>query len=355
LKNILFIIPYPPGSAPSQRFRFEQYFEILKKNQYNFDLAPFWSEKGWKILYRPERTVQKSIAFLGGVLRRFTLLGKINSYDFVFIHREAVPLGPPIIEFILTKLFRKKIIYDFDDAVWLPNTSDQNSIAGRLKFHHKVRYICTWSYKVSCGNEFLADFAKTYNDKVLINPTTIDTAYHKPKKSDNQKKTVTIGWTGSHSTTKYLNRVTSVLKKLKENYPVNIIVISDQPPAWDFHDFEFVKWNAEEETDQLNRIDIGIMPLDNTAWELGKCGFKALQYIATGIPAVVSDVGVNSQIIDHGINGFLCENQEDWEKHLAVLTESAKKRKEFGEQGRKKVIESYSVISNEALFLSLFE
>ncbi|MCK5367150.1 MAG: glycosyltransferase [Cyclobacteriaceae bacterium] len=355
MKKVLFIVPYPIGLAPSQRFRFEQYFEILKENHFQFDMEPFWSEKGWSLLYQQNQMAGKVMALLRGYFKRFVLLFRIRGYEMVFIHREALPLGPPIIEYVISYIFKKRIIYDFDDAIWLPNTSEQNSLAGLLKYHRKVKHICKWSWKVSCGNDFLADYARKFNDRVYINPTTIDTLYHKPKTKTSSNQQIVIGWTGTHSTTKYLMPLVSILKELGNKYSIKIMIISNQKPDWDVDDYNFIVWNKEKEIEQLDKIDIGIMPLDDSVWEKGKCGFKALQYMALGIPAVVSKVGINNNIIDHGINGFLCRNTEDWLRYLSDLISSESLRKSIGEQGRKKVIEFYSVQSNADLFLSLFE
>lgn len=355
LKQILFIVPYPPGSAPSQRFRFEQYFNILKEHDYKIVVASFWSEKGWAALYKKGQTTVKLLAFLQGFIKRVILLFKINSYQFIFLHREAFPLGPPVFEFLISKAWKKKIIYDFDDAIWLPNASDQNRFVSHLKYHQKVKFICKWSWKVSCGNDFLANYAKQYNKQVFLNPTTIDTSYHKSTKNRPGQHEITIGWTGSHSTTKYLRPLAPVLQELKAKFHLNIMIISDLAPDWEFNDYEFVIWDKAHEIEQLNRIDIGIMPLEDSLWEQGKCGFKALQYMALEKPAVVSDVGVNNIIIDHGENGYLCTTTADWIEHLTELIISDSKRTIIGSNGRKKVQHHYSVESNTDLFLSLFE
>lgn len=299
--------------------------------------------------------MRKAMALLHGFLKRFALLFRIHGYHLVFIHREALPLGPPIIEYIISNILKKKIIYDFDDAIWIQNTSENNSIAGKLKYHQKVKLICKWSWKVSCGNDFLADFAKKFNARIYINPTTIDISYHKPKTINTSNQQITIGWTGSHSTIKYLKPLESILKELDNRYSIKIMIISNQKPDWDFVNYDFIKWNKEKEIEQLDNIDIGIMPLDDSVWEKGKCGFKALQYMAMKKPAIVSNVGVNENIINHGLNGFLCNNPEDWLSYLTDLISSESLRKSMGEEGRKKVIESYSVQSNTDLFLSLFE
>ncbi len=354
MKKVLFIVPYPTGEAPSQRFRFEQYFEILKNNHFQYIIKPFWSVRAWQVLYRPGYYFAKTGYFFIGVIKRFILLFSMRKYQFIFIHREAMPLGPPVIELLTGKILKKKIIYDFDDAIWLPNTSKQNRFVSWLKWHGKVNTICRLSWKVSCGNDVLADYAGKFNENVVVNPTTIDTDYHKPL-TDSKNNPPVIGWTGTHSTAKYLALLTPALKELKKNHEFSIKIICDQPPAWDYEDFEFVSWQKEKEIEQLNSIDIGIMPLENTEWEKGKCGFKALQYMALEKPAVVSDVGVNREITDHGKTGFLCSSIEDWVDHLSALLKSETLRKELGKNGREKVIQNYSVDSNASLFLSLFE
>ena len=355
MKSILFITPYPKDVAPSQRFRFEQYLELLEQNDYKIEERSFWSEKGWTLLYEKGNLFAKIAAFISGVFRRVALLFSIHGFQYVFIHREALPVGPPLIEFIIAKILKKKIIYDFDDAIWLSNTSLQNSLAKGLKFHGKVRHICRWAWKVSCGNLFLADFARQYNPNVCIMPTTIDTSYHLPAKKNTKNTQISIGWTGTHSTTKYLSTMVPLFQKLQEKFSINIIIISNQKPDWDFEAYEFIKWQKEKEIEQLNKIDIGIMPLEDTSWEKGKCGFKALQYMALGIPAVVSNVGVNKAIINHGVDGYLCDSLSEWEQHLSELISDVSLRKSIGDQGRQKVIEFYSVSANETRFLLLFE
>ena len=140
-KKIYFLVPYPHGSAPSQRFRFEQYYDILHQYGFEFYISSFLDLAAWDILYSPGHYLLKSLKILNGFLRRIKDLFKIPGYDLVFIHREAAPIGPPILEWIIAKILGKKIIYDFDDAIWLSNTSTHNKIAAGLKWHGKVGQI----------------------------------------------------------------------------------------------------------------------------------------------------------------------------------------------------------------------
>jgi glycosyltransferase involved in cell wall biosynthesis len=352
VKKVLFIAPYPRGVAPSQRFRFEQYLTLLSGRGIRTRFAAFWSLNAWELLYTRGKILKKVGFFLTAFLKRLTLVLSVSQYDFIFIHREALPIGPPVLEFFIAKILRKRIIYDFDDAIWLPNTSKQNRIIKLLKYHGKVKQICRWSWKVSCGNDFLAQYSRQYNQNTVLNPTTIDMQYHLPSRQKNSK--VTVGWTGTHSTSKYLNTMSSAFTTLRQRHDFDLLIISNKAPDWTVEDYRFVKWSKETEIATLNTIDIGIMPLEDSDWERGKCGLKLLQYMALEIPAVASDIGVNNQIVDHGKNGYLCRNEADWINNLAKLIESQALRKQLGKQGRKKVEDHYSLKANTRRFLSLF-
>jgi glycosyltransferase involved in cell wall biosynthesis len=248
------------------------------------------------------------------------------------------------------------MIYDFDDAIWLTDKKHESWIERALRWRSKVASICKWSYKVSAGNAYLAEYAKRFNENVVINPTTIDTenvhkAIEKPRSTDR----IVIGWTGSHSTLKYLKGIEDVLATIERNFPSVIFsVIADKTPDLNLKRLEFKPWSLETEVTDLAQFDIGIMPLPDDEWAKGKCGFKALQYMAVEIPTVASPVGVNTSIIDPGINGFLAANSEEWEKLLVLLIENESLRKQLGREGRLVVEQRYSVISNKKNFLSLF-
>lgn len=352
--KILFIVPYPTGKAPSQRFRFEQYYDVLRSKGYDITISPFLSQKTWEILYLPGRFLRKAAAIISGLFKRFFQLFTLGSYDYIFIHREATPIGPAFFEFFASKLFKKKIIYDFDDAIWIPNYSEANSLFSFLKGYANVKHICKWAYRVSCGNDYLCKYAKQYNPEVQYNPTTIDTGnYHNQVKNQNTERFV-IGWTGSHSTIRYLNEILPVLRGLEQEYDFDFMVISDLKPEFELKSLVYRKWNKITEIEDLLRFNVGIMPLKDDKWAQGKCGFKALQYMSLGIPALVSPVGVNTSIVDDGINGFICETPGDWKRALKTLLNDRAELQRLSENTRKKIVDAYSVSSNTPNFLSLF-
>ncbi len=426
--RVLFVCPYPPKKAPSQRFRFEQYLDGL---DFGYRQEGFWRDDEWPAIYRGGSILYKVLSTMRGFLRRFFLLFRVGGYDIVFIHREATPIGPPWFEWCVAKVWRKPIIYDFDDAIWLPNSSDANAkIVGSLKSHGKVGRICGWARTVVVGNGYLEAYASRFCDSTEIVPTTIDlgamskslskskptfakasadesstyakatadkseneceSSYAKAsvdeKERDNSSfegqsrshstltnpstgrivqgptnRLPTIGWTGTHSTLKQLEPLFSTLEAVYEKIPFRFLLIADQAldvmPSF----VEFRPWRKETEIADLMEIDIGVMPLFDTEWEKGKCGFKALQYMALGIPTVVSGVGVNVEIVEDGVSGLICEAMESnestyagWKERLEELLVDGDLRRALGEAGEVVVRERYSVEANRNVFYRLFE
>lgn len=353
--RILFITPYPTGEAPSQRFRFEQYFKSLTENGHSYKTSSFLSLKAWGIVYKTGHLPDKILALINGYWRRILDVISLRHFDAVFIHREATPFGPPWFEWLVTKIFKKYMVYDFDDAIWIPNASETNKYLTMLfKRFANVADVCRWSTVVSVGNAYLAEYAGQYNKNVVINPTTIDTDEHHNMMKEHGKHKFTIGWTGSHSTVQYLDEIYPVLKKLEEEHEFEFHVICDVPPKFTLKSLKFVKWSKKAEIDDLMNFNLGIMPLPADIWAKGKCGFKALQYMSLGVPALVSNVGVNAEIVDHGVNGFICNTPEEWYSSLKKLMTDSSCLQMLSSRTREKIITHYSVRSNKQNFLNLF-
>ncbi|MEK9985497.1 MAG: glycosyltransferase, partial [Opitutae bacterium] len=338
--------PYPWNEAPSQRFRFELLSKNTEENGLIFSFASFYSIKGWKKLYQTTHPVVKLWLLILGFGRRKLHLLKALNYDTILVHRELAPIGPPVFEWILAKIFQKKIIYDFDDAIWMNDGHDSN-FSWWLKSRWKIKSICSWSWKVSAGNDFLAEFAKNYCKQVEVMPTVVDTQIHKPAEINSnqitQSKPLTIGWTGSHSTLFYLEEVLHVIKELQEIYDFMFLVIANKDPQLPLKNYKFIKWSKETEVQDLHQMDIGIMPLEDTPWAKGKCGFKLIQYGAIGIPSLGSTIGVNTTIIDDGETGFLVTDYISWKDKVELLLNDSKLRKKMGEAARAKIVSEYSV------------
>ena len=360
--KILFLVPYPINEAPSQRFRFEQYLPILLEEGHSFTLESFLTSNNLHSFYQPGKIIIKIIGLVRGFYGRFKILFRATRYDFIFIHREAAPFGPPVIEWVIAKILKMKIIYDFDDAIWLTDRKNESFLMQTIKWRNKVASICKWSYKISCGNEYLCNYAKKFNNNVFHNPTTIDTLnLHNPalyeqiiaSKNNNH---LIIGWTGSHSTIKYLHEIEPVLLNLENKFSqLEFWVVADKIPQLKLKRLRFKSWSKETEIIDLAQFDIGIMPLPDDEWAKGKCGFKILQYMALQLPSIASPVGVNAEIIQSGTNGYLCYSLKDWENQLIELIQNKTLRNAIGLEARKSVVEKYSIASNTNNFKELIK
>jgi glycosyltransferase involved in cell wall biosynthesis len=354
--KVFFLVPYPLRNAPSQRFRVELFLPELSKAGIKYKLQSFIDEKTWRILYKKGYFFLKSWGILKGFIKRFVFaFFAAPFYNYIFIHREASPVGPPIFEWWLAKILRKKIIYDFDDAIWMTNTVTPNPFVDWIRACWKIKYICKWSYKVVGGNDYLCSYAKNYNENVLLIPTCIDTCkkFNRIKEHSNGK-VLTIGWTGSHTTMNYLTMIWPIIQKLEKKYQFDFLVISNKKPDFPLKSLQFFSWKEDTEVTDLLKIDIGIMPVFRDAFSQGKCGFKIIQYMALGIPALASPVGVNEKIIENNVNGFLCDKDEEWYQKLSMLLDSSHLRNQLGLMGRKKIEENFSLKANSGKFLSLF-
>jgi glycosyltransferase involved in cell wall biosynthesis len=352
--KILFITPYPHAAAPSQRFRFEQYYRYLREQGMEYETRSFWSENAWKILYSKGLFLPKVLRLVHGWLKRLGLFFSLRKYDFVFVHRELDPLGLPLFPWLYAKVARKKIIYDFDDAIWIPNASESNRAFMRFKNWNNTRYMCKLAYRVSAGNHFLCAYAEEVNRHVVYNPTTIDTENLHNRIKNQNTADFTVGWTGTHSTIRYLEDILPALCEAREKTPFTLEVICDKEPDFHVPFMRFIPWNKATEIEDLLRFNIGLMPLTEDKWSNGKCGFKALQYMALGIPALVSPVGVNTRIVDEGINGFICRTHEDWVNDITLPAQDRALLQRLSGATREKIVRDFSVRANRANFVGLF-
>lgn len=351
---IHFWVPYPKGVAPSQRFRVELFLPFLEQEGFRYQLLSFLDKQTADSFYLPGKKYLKIFGIVKGFLRRIVHLFKSISADFIFIHRETSPIGPPVFEWVLSKIFRKKIIYQYDDAIWIPGGEKISFFKKWLKATWKIKYIIKWSYKVVGGNEFLCNYARQYNNNVILIPTVVDTeSGHHKLRDQSADGRVVVGWTGSHTTLHNLEEIEKLLSELKKELDFDILIISNKPPDWNF-DFIFKKWEEKTEKEDLLKMHIGVMPLKKGSWFEGKCGFKLIQYHACGIPAVASPIGVNPLITLHEKTGFIANNDEEWKNYLKQLIKDNHLRELMGKEGRAHIENNYSLNNHLLVFLSLF-
>ena len=215
-KKILFLVAHRPGRSPGQRFRFEQYLDYLKANGFSYHISYLISQADDAAFYAPGKYLEKARIVLKSIKQRFIDLKNASAYDLVFIYREAHMLWSTWFERRLRRMGAKMIL-DFDDSIWLNDTSDGNRQLAWLKRPTKTGDILSLSSMALVGNEFLARYAKRFSNNVHIVPTTINTAYYIPN-SKPPAQSVCIGWTGSSTTLKHLQQALPVLKAIREKY-----------------------------------------------------------------------------------------------------------------------------------------
>ena len=286
--------------------------------------------------------------------RRWRPRGQLADYDIVFVQREALQLGTAFFERAVSRS-RARLVFDFDDAIWLQNVSDANRRLAWLKNPDKTAELISMADLVMAGNPHLADYASDFSERSrwCRRPST-RSAYVRESRSPSGEA-ICIGWSGSMTTIQHFDLMIPVLRRLGERYgnSVRFKVIGDGRYRHDELGIRGQDWNAETEVSDLSDIDIGVMPLPDDEWARGKCGLKGLQYMALGIPTVMSPVGVNTEIIDDGVNGLLAGDEDEWLTKLTSLIESDDLRSDLGRAGRETVEQRYSVRSQRERYLSL--
>jgi glycosyltransferase involved in cell wall biosynthesis len=339
--KVLALLPYPLDTAPGQRYRIEQWAPYLRDHGIELVFAPFASPGLAARLYRPGGYAAKAVGMLTALARRARDAWSAHGYDAVFVPREASLVGPAWAE-RLARARRPALIYDFDDAVWLPYVSPSNRYLSYLKFPWKTRAICRMAGAVLAGNAHLADYARRYNRNVHVIPSTVSLRRYRSRPDRVCNGLPVIGWTGSHSSSQYLSLVHGALVRLRRRRPFRFVVIGVSGLAVPGLDVECREWSARTEVEDLWELDVGIMPLSDDRWARGKCGMKAIQYMGVGIPPVASPVGVNREIIQHGENGLLATTEDEWVEALDHLLTDSDLRRRLGRAARRTVEDTYS-------------
>lgn len=353
----LVLCPAPEGRSPGQRFRFEQYFGVLRAAGIDVEVAPFLDARTSSILYAHGSNYNKMAGVLVGFIHRLKLARRFREYDRIFIFREAAPLGPPIIEWLAFRS-RKPVVYDFDDAIFIRNVSEANRIIGWLKFPSKVCYVTRRSELVMVCNGYLRDWAAGLNENAVIVPTTVDLDYHRSSRDRSQVDGLpVVGWTGSHTTAPYLDLIRPALRELERRREFEFRVICDKDPGFpELKNYRFVPWRLETEIADLDMLDIGVMPVPDGPWERGKVGFKAIQYGAMEIPTVVSATGSGAEVVNHGQTGLVVENSTDaWTHALDRLLADRGNAVRMGREARLRVATKYSTAAQASAYIKVFK
>ena len=352
--KLLALSPVPAEGAGC-RFRVMQYVPALEQAGFSVTVAPFFDAAFFELVYKPGHYAEKFGAFLRQSAERLKLLMSRDRYDAFFIYREAYPFGPALFEALLSHAPGRPLVYDFDDAIFMNNSSEANQFASVLKYPQKVAAIIRRSALVLAGNEYLANYARAYNANVTVLPTCVDTNVFVPRPTPKPAgDPLVVGWIGTPTTAAYLKSLAPSISRLAARHPFEMRVSGSGAPL----EFEGVKtrnekWSLAKEVELFNTCDIGVYPLKDNEWEKGKCGFKAIQFMACGVPVVAAAVGVNRDIIQDGVNGFLASTEQEWDDKVGRLLGDAELRRRVGAAGRRTIEERYSLAVNAPALASM--
>jgi len=350
--KILFISPVPIKGAGC-RFRIAQFLPYLKNRGIKGSISPFYSNRFFDIAYRHGFYLEKIFHFFISILRRVYDLFRSLRYDIIFIYREACPIGPPIFEWILSRY--KPIIYDFDDAIYLNDTSEANRFLRFFKYPGKISKIVKLADHVIVCNDFLRRFAIKFNSSVSIIPTSVDTdTFIDIKKTKKYAKPI-IGWIGTHSTARYLPMLEGVFKRLAKDHEFTLKIIGAGKDV-EIEGINVINqpWELEKEVSDYQSLDIGVYPLEGNEWDLGKTGFKTVVYMSVGAVPVTARVGSNKEIVEDGVNGFLANTNEEWFIKLSSLIKNPDIRYGIAKAARSTAVRFYSVKANVSKYIDIF-
>jgi glycosyltransferase involved in cell wall biosynthesis len=339
--RVLALVPYSLDTAPGQRYRIEQWAPYLREEGIDIHFEPFAGAALSKSLYRPGHYAPKAWHMTLAWLNRVRAALQAGAFDVVYLYREAALIGPAWLE-RLARRRNPRFVYDFDDAIWLPYVSPRNRYLSYLKAPGKTGSICRMAAAVTVGNEMLADFARSYNPAVTVVPSTVSLRQYRPRPHSPAGVTAVVGWTGSHSSAQYLRLVEGALQALARRRRFRFLAIGIDDYRLEGVDVECRAWRAESEVEDLRPMDVGIMPLFDDPWARGKCAMKAIQYMGVGLPAVVSPVGANRDVVQDGVSGFHAATEEDWVRALDRLLDDGDLRSRMGAEGRRRVEDGYS-------------
>ena len=345
----LLILPrYAPLGA-SSRLRMYQYLPALRAAGFEVEVSPLFGDAYVRALYAGQRDWGD---MLRGYVRRLASQWTSASFDAVWVEKELLPWFPSFAERLRG---RAVVVADYDDAVFHRYDRHPSALVRGL-LGRRIDAVMQRADVVTAGNGYLAERARAAGcPRVEHLPTVVDLERYVPRTRGERHSPLVIGWIGSPATAHYLRPLAPAIEQLRERTALRAIALGARPDQVAGTPFEAVEWSEAAEAGQVGTFDIGIMPLPDEPWERGKCGYKLIQYMASGLPVVASPVGVNSEIVKPGLNGALADTPEEWLAALGQLADDPALRARLGAEGRKRVEDWYSLQAQAPRLISILQ
>ncbi len=324
----------------SSRLRTMQYLPALAAAGMEVTVASFFDDAYLQQLYAGKRDPGRMPRYYLG---RFAQCRAARDADVIWVEKEALPWLPWALERLALPR-GVAIVSDYDDAVFHRYDQHRNPVV-RALLGRKIDDVMAHSALVTAGNAYLADRALAAGaPRVEIVPTVVDAEAYQPRAAAHADGKVRIGWIGTPQTWgKYGAPHAGFFQDLAGRHNAMFRLVGARLEPATAGAFEYLPWTEASEIASIQGMDIGIMPLTDDPWEYGKCGYKLIQYMACGLPVVASPVGVNTEIVTHGVNGFLASTDAEWREALWALVANPDLRRRMGAAGRQRVVETYSI------------
>ncbi len=353
-KKILVICPFPQGVAAGQRLKYEQYFDHWRENGFEITVSSFMDMPMWKIVYAQGNYSSKIVGTLRGYAKRMVDIFRLTRFDVVYVFMWVTPVGTSFFERVF-RLLSKQLIFDIEDNVLMEKGNEFNPLVKFLKGRGKTTYLIKKADQVITSSPFLNDYCLGLNEKKACTyiSSSVDTDRFLPVNVYSNDRKVTLGWTGTFSSKVYLDLLRDVFFELEKRCDFTLRVIGNFHYEMPGINLEVIQWSSVNEVKDLQGIDIGLYPLPQDDWVLGKSGLKAIQYMAFGLPTVATSVGTTPRIIQNHKNGLLVKTEEEWVYALEELIKNSDLRRKLGEAARLTVEENYSKHVIKSTYLSV--
>jgi glycosyltransferase involved in cell wall biosynthesis len=346
--NVMALASYPIEAAGT-RYRLAQFVQPLQARGINMTVHPFLNGRLFEDLYSRKSFARTAAGLFKSSLLRLRDVFSARNADVILIQREAMMVGPPLVEWLMTRAMKRPMVLDLDDATYVSYTSPTyGGVSKTLKWFSKTDDLIRWAHTVICGNSSIAEYVSHKGAQARIIPTVVDTDVFRPAERKAQGPAVVLGWIGTHSTFPYLQTVFPVLEDLAQRHKIRLKVVGAGTDDVTIPgvEVENLRWNLEREVADFQSIDIGLYPIDEAlyaGWASGKSGFKAIQYMSVGVPYVATPVGGSCEIGEAGVTHLFAQTLEEWYQSLEELIVKPDRRRAMGAAGRAHVTTHYAL------------
>jgi len=346
--KVLGLATYPVEAAAT-RFRLIQFIEPLAEQGIELSVYPFLDSRLHGSLYNRSQWPRTVAGLALASVRRVRELWRARKADVLFVQREAMMFGPPVMEWLVINLHHCPMVLDLDDATYVAYKSPTyGRLGSMLKWFSKTDDLIRWSRVVTCGNCEIAAYVQSKGRPTVVIPTVVDTNEFRPLAERPRAEVPVIGWVGTHSTFAYVKSIFPVLERLAREYRFRLRLVGagEDKISIPGVEIENLPWKLDREIADFQSLDIGVYPIIEDSWSVGKSCFKAVQYMAVGVPFVVSPVGACQDIAETDETHFVARTEDDWYTHLSRLLSDGDLRRRMGEHGRNYAVQHYSVAAN---------